>query len=81
MSSPDMIFVGMIAVNNMARHKLVKQPGYDLNAKKATHEACHHDETRTLLVPVVLDEIPHRRRKHTIQSREQLMIRKYMYNT
>lgn len=48
------IIVGMVAIDDMRRHVLVKKSGNDLDANKACDEAAHHQKARLPLVPVVL---------------------------
>lgn len=69
------IIVGMVAINDMRRHVLVKKSGNDLDANEACNEAAHHQEARLPLVPVILGEIALGRGEHAIQRR------KYLSNT
>jgi hypothetical protein len=66
------VIMCVIAIDNMRRHELVKYSGDDLNAEEAPYKAGHHYEAGSLPLYSAFHEIAHRRRKHAVESREEL---------
>lgn len=66
--------MGVVAIDNVRGHVLMQQARHDLDAKEASYEACHDDESGGLVGPTVFLEIGFGFRKHAVQRGEHLNV-------
>jgi hypothetical protein len=62
----------MVAIDNVRGHELVQDSRHDLNTDEPTNKAAHHDESSSLIRPVIVGEVAFRFGKHAVQGREEL---------
>ena len=44
-------FVGVVAIDDVARYELVQQPGHGLDPDEASNKARHHEQASALVRP------------------------------